>query len=65
MSYFSFSNSSSYFGVGRNNAEINAMTLTVMSSVAGHGRGNSAARLDRMVKLLAMKLTKPIAVALL
>jgi hypothetical protein len=36
-----------------------------MSNDAGHGLGNSAARLDSIVKLLAIKFTIPMAVALL
>lgn len=58
-----YSNSASYFGVGKKHAVMRAITLTPMSKLAGQGLGNSAARLDRMVKLLAMKLTIPIAVA--
>ena len=65
ISALNFSNSASYFGVGRKQTAMRAIMFIPMSNDAGHGLGNSAARLDNIVKLLAMKLTIPIAVALL
>ena len=58
-----FSNSASYLGVGKKHAVIRAIMFTPINKDAGHGRGNSAARLDNIVKLLAIKFTIPIAVA--